>query len=1353
MSQTDLLKQYTAYVPQLVIKDLLSEGADSSHSAPFETALLFADISGFTSLTEQLAEQGPDGVEQLTRILNSYFGRMIESIYSHGGDIIKFAGDALLAVWPAIDGAELEDCTNMALQCGLAVQRTLRAYSATDGTKLSLKVAVSTGALRRYHIGGEMGRHEFTVTGPALYSAGTVGAECEPDTVVCDMASWESVGEKFIGQVLSDKTILISDAHEKVMLAKPAALEFSDEVGAQLKTYIPAAVHSRRLTNQGIWLGDLRRVTVLFINLPDLVIETTTESAQAAMKAMQLALYRYEGSVNKLSVDDKGVSMLAALGLPPLSHNNDPTRATLAAIDIKKRLNELGWKCSIGISSGRVFCGTIGNDRRREYTLMGDTVNMAARLMQAAGDGILCDTNTFLSAEEQIEFTPVGALNLKGKAAPVATFKPKGRIAVENISHEDDDEHFIGRAKECMKLSTALVELQNNKSSVAIINGEAGIGKTSLSIEFRHIAKKQSISNLRGFASAIESTSPYFLWSEILAQLFNFEGASVSRTRRAIALDYLKDSPELQMLLPLLSDMLSLDLPDNDITSQISGEARADNINDFVVQLLQESAKQQPLLLTVENGQWVDSASWALLRLVVRDVQPLMLVIATRPIEEPLPKTYRYFISSPDTLRIDLQPMPDDECLALVCELFGADTLPDVVEELIIAKSEGNPFYVEQLARRLLETETIVIKEGRCELTQGIKNLDDFNLPDTLEGLITERIDRLTAAQQLVLKIASVIGHLFKFTLLEEVFPLEEETDKLGQYMEDLVRLELVVLTSSESDPVYAFRQYLTEEVVYNMLLYSQRDELHNAVANWYEYNHPENLAPYFSLLVYHYSKMGDDEKTLEYCVRAGDQAVYTFANVEALGFFEQALELDRKLGGPTTNDERGKWHLQIGEVSYSLANFTQSRENLQIALSLMGQPAELGKAALAAALLKEIIQQSRQRLRPKKYIGSRMGDAQLLLAAARAYERLAQIAYMGDDKPVVLYAALRSLNLSEQAGTSPECARCYSNVCVVASMIPNYKLAELYFSLARNMAKQTGNLACQAYVYMVTAIYRTTTGHWKDIDESIKPGIEIAERIGDRRRWDELMFTLAPAIYRQGRHVKSVGLFEELYQSGLRRGIVQIQCWGLSGLLYSQLPTGDVSAIEQKLKALPTDELNTGDKVLISGLLAQASWQRGDEQSARAYADTTVEIVRGSDTVAQYVLEGLTGASDVLLSLWENDQALKVVMKGPVKVLCKGLNAYARTNLIGLPSALRCQGRAAWLCGSKSKARKLWRKGLRKAIELDMRYEQAMMHFEIGRHGDDEEAVKHLHQARDSFDIAGAEVNYQRVSTLLSDC
>ncbi len=411
-----LVETLASFVPTLIVRRLAANPAPLAEPAAerFHAAVLYADISGFTPLTERLSRSGPAGVEELSGLLNAYFGELIALIAALGGDVVKFAGDALLAIWPAAD-EDLPTSVRRAAQCALAAQMSLHQYQAADGIRLSLRVAIGAGRVAMVHIGGVYGRWECLVTGPPLIQIGAAGGLAQPGEVVLAPDAWALVSDVCAGTpILDDKmtrwqddkvtdtayqtpspphpltpsscqAVRLDDVLAPLPLRPLPPFSLVPEMDAALRAYIPGAILSRLVAGQSGWLAELRRVTVMFINLPGIDHSMPLEQAHLVMRALQTELYRYEGSINKLGVDDKGIMLVAALGLPPLAHEDDAARGVLAALAMRAKLQELGLPSAIGVATGRAFCGAVGSDRRREYTMIGDVVNLAARLMQAAG--------------------------------------------------------------------------------------------------------------------------------------------------------------------------------------------------------------------------------------------------------------------------------------------------------------------------------------------------------------------------------------------------------------------------------------------------------------------------------------------------------------------------------------------------------------------------------------------------------------------------------------------------------------------------------------------------------------------------------------------------------------------------------------------------------------------------------------------------------------------------------------------------------------------------------------------------------------------------------------------------------
>jgi class 3 adenylate cyclase len=279
-----------------------------------------------------------------------------------------------------------------------------------------------------------------------------------------------------------------------------------------MRAYIPGAILTRLAAGQISWLAELRRVTVIFINLPDLNHTMPLEQAQTVMRTLQAALYRYEGSINKLNVDDKGVTLVAALGLPPLAHEDDAIRGVQAALAMQTALRDLGLRSAIGITTGRAFCGAIGSEQRREYTMIGNVVNLAARLMQAATGDILSDTATVQAAQTHLVFESLPAISIKGRAEPVLVFRPRG----ETKTVVRPQAAIVGRNAERMLLSDQIQRLlRSEESGVVVIEGEAGIGKSRLVEELQRQAQVLGVNSLVGFGDAIEKSRPYHAWRDL----------------------------------------------------------------------------------------------------------------------------------------------------------------------------------------------------------------------------------------------------------------------------------------------------------------------------------------------------------------------------------------------------------------------------------------------------------------------------------------------------------------------------------------------------------------------------------------------------------------------------------------------------------------------------------------------------------------------------------------------------------------------------------------------------------------------------------------------------------------------
>ena len=1006
---SDYLRTLVSFVPRLVV-DWADRGT-AKLEEPAEERLragaLFADVSGFTALTESLAERGADGAEELTRLLNLYFGGLIDLIDRYGGDAVKFAGDAVVALWPAEDDAALAAAVRDIAACALALQARLHDFEVGPGRRLSMKLSIGAGDVRVQHVGGVFDRWEMLLSGPPLGQLGLANDHARPGDIVVAPEALTLLDGAAAGEPRPDGCLRLTGLAGAVLPRERPPLLPQPAAAPILRGFLPGAIRARVDAGQSDWLGELRRVSVAFVNLHGFDVDTPLERAHAAMRAMQMALYRYEGSINKISIDDKGASLLAVLGLPPLAHEDDPERAVRAAAGIRAGLAEQGIDCSVGVTSGLAFCGVIGNARRREYTVMGDVVNLSARLMVAARkmaaacDGVLADHATWLAARGRHPFEILEPITVKGKADPQRIYRPLAVVpGAAGQGAERRRAKLIGRSAERAQFAGRLDRLvAGGPGGVLLLEAEAGMGKGRLLQDLVGQALDRSATALIGSGDAIETATPYRAFRQVLDGLFPAaEMPAEPAARPTWILGRLPDDAELLRWAPLLGDLMDVDWPAGDEIRGLAGRARAERLQALLVRLLARRAAAGPTLLVIKDAHWLDSASLATLLRLVRERPPLLLVLSSRP-QAAGPEEWRELVAEPHVESMPLGPMADEDLLALACSRLGVDALPEEVGRLIVGRAEGNPMFAEELALALRDAGLIAVEARACRRT-GDGPLDQAPLPHNIEGLLIARIDRLSPDEQLTIKVASVVGRVFDTGLLADIHPIDVHRERIGAHCTNLDRLELTpamrggsLLVGQLAGSQYKFKSNLTKEVAYNLMLFSQRRELHQRMAEWLE-RHADPAQPaVVALLAHHWEHAADVRepdpvfifKAVGHAATAARMALAGNAEREALAGFRHALALLARL--PETA-ERDRAELPVLlELGAALVNATSwSSPDVQ---ALYARARQLGARTGDHALLFRTVRGEWQDL---------IGRADYAAAAGRAQEMADLAEAAGDD-------------------------------------------------------------------------------------------------------------------------------------------------------------------------------------------------------------------------------------------------------------------------------------------------------------------------------------------------------------------
>ncbi len=883
-----------SYAPAHVWRRVLDDPAPlrASEDAPIQVAVLFADISGFTPLTTRLATRGGAGAEELSRLLNDYFGKLLALVASHGGEPLKFAGDALLALWPTPDG-DLALATQRAAACALAIQASLFRYDAGGGTTLSLRVSIAQGSAIGVQLRSGDCWH-FVVGGAPLNAVALAQAHAQAGDAVVAACAWSALEGRAAGSAAGGGAWRLErvDGASLVPMRLP---RWPAEALLRIDGYVPEPIRARLAAGHGKWLAELRQVTVLFAQVAGLdhTAPGWPQRLQAVVDRVQPIVGRYEGFLKEIVIDDKGIGLIVIFGLPPFAHEDDTARGARAALELRDAFTVLGHAGAIGVTTGRCFCGVVGSDVRREYAVIGDAMNIAARLMEAAtkmpaGHRILCDAGTQHGSAARVEFEVSAPVTVKGKDGPIAVARPV-RAIDRRISA---DTQIVGREPERAAIRDALQRTaQGSPAGTLLIMGEAGIGKSRLAAELRRDALDAGVAVLHGGGDAIETATPYFAWRKTFASLLGVETLDDPAKRRAEVERWL--GPALAPRAPLLGALFALDGLDTAQTTELTGQMRANATRELLLECLDRAASARPTCVVLEDAHWFDPWSWSLALHASRRVARLQLTITSRPIPDPVPAELAELQSDQQCTALALGPLSDAETLAIACRRLGATALLGEIDALIRTRAAGHPFFAEELAASLRETGVVEFEDGVCRFAKGV-DVEGLAFPDTVQGLVTSRIDRLPPQEQLVLKVASVIGTAFTVRLLREIHPVRDDMPRLDALLDALRRAALTVLAAPEPDRAYAFNHVITHEVAYDLMLFAQRRMLHQAVAEWYERAYSDERPELLALLAHHWSRAGAVSRAVKYLEKS---AVRSFSMGFASASVEQGLEAARLLG------------------------------------------------------------------------------------------------------------------------------------------------------------------------------------------------------------------------------------------------------------------------------------------------------------------------------------------------------------------------------------------------------------------------------------------------------------------------
>jgi class 3 adenylate cyclase/tetratricopeptide (TPR) repeat protein len=779
---------------------------------------------------------------------------------------------------------------------------------------------------------------------------------------------------------------------------------------ASPESYTPKHLAEKILTSKAALEGERKQVTVLFADLKgsmELLADRDPEEARElldpVLERMMEAVHRYEGTVNQVMGD----GIMALFGAP-VAHEDHAVRACYAALDMQgaiRRYADEVWrthgitvKIRVGLNSGEVVVRAIGSDLRVDYTAVGQTTHLAARMEQLAAPGtVLLTADTLRLAEGYVTAKPLGPVPVKGLEAPMEVYELTGAGPLRSRLHAAAARgltRFVGREGELDHLRQALGRAAAGHGQVVAIVGEPGVGKSRLVWEVTHSYRVHGWLVLHAGSVSYGKATSYLPVIDLLKGYFAIEDRDGPRavqeklTGKLLTLDR-----ALEACLPALLSLL--DVPTDDPQwSALDPPQRRRRTLDAVKRLLLRESQVRPLLVIFEDLHWIDSETQALLDALVESLPAarMLLLVNYRP-EYQAPWGSR---TSYTQLRLD--PLAPEHAGELLVTLLGTDTALEPLKRALTARTEGNPFFLEESVRTLVETGALAGERGAYRLARPLPSIQ---VPATVQAVLAARIDRLRPEDKTLLQTASVIGKDVPLALLRAMAELAE--GDLHAAIGRLQGAEFLYEASLFPDLEYTFKHALTHDVAYGSLLQDRRRALHARIVATIERLYPDRLAEHVERLAHHAFRGELWENAVTHLRQAGTKAFARSANREALGYFEQALAaLSRLPETRGTREQAVDVRFDLRGPLYALAEFGSIHKYLQEAETFARGLDDQRRLGWVLAYMtsnhagaRAPLAEARSCAEQVQAIGETLGDVPLQVAAQYYH---AHIGYMSGD-------------------------------------------------------------------------------------------------------------------------------------------------------------------------------------------------------------------------------------------------------------------------------------------------------------------------------------------------------------------
>ncbi|MES0490487.1 MAG: adenylate/guanylate cyclase domain-containing protein [Leptospirales bacterium] len=1126
------------YIPGSVIKQLAESKSKLKRTENFRGGVLFFDLVQFTGLTRSLAESGPRGAEKLHEIMTSYYGLMIDIIYRYGGSVYQFAGDSALAAFEENDNEV--DLNLIICACAIEMKNALKNSGLKyENNSIQSKFALSYGDFYQVLLGDDKTFYQVALLGSAIDRAVQAEAFANPGEIILAPEVADAIAEQGRTEQNGNNYIL-HELNTEVKVPPLKAIETIENEELFLKKcakFVSPVLIEKINTGQHSYIGEFRDVTTVFLQLDGLDysknIKNSIDLLNSFYSHTRKLCDNYGGTLIQTDFTDKGNVFLILFGAPIAQEKKEAmaVRFALRLIETRSQFSFIK-NLNVGISTGPLYAGDVGSKRRKGYSVLGESVNLSARLMQHPAEGqIVVNEKTARALPKTFAYKELEGVSLKGISTDIKAYSIQGET--ETTSETVDHSALVGRKTELAWLKTHLDKSVNGSSTVGLV-GDAGVGKTRLTYDFLMEARSENFDILTGICYSYEKFTPYYTWRPIWYKIFNIKEADSTETvlqKIGEVLATLSDVPDIWAA--AFARLAGETVEEDSFISGMDPKKRSEQIFEITGKIIKQLTTESKEVLLFEDYHWIDEASENLVHYLIQLAIPgLMLLLVSRP-EGPI-----YHLDQNDKyeqLSLEEFSEPDaKEYLRLKMNITGNSSGSDKLEKEILTRASGNPFFLESIVYSLKEQGILVPGDnGSNKLEQKGREIE---IPDSLQGVLLSRIDRLGESEKEVLKNASVIGRLFAYNLLSHITPNELE-DELPTFLAHLEKKDFTLMESNE--PLsYFFKHVLIRDVTYNSMLSATREALHNRLAIYLESLGEEKIKENIDHLAYHFFHAKNSEKSIEYSLAAARNAAELYSNADAIYHYQNIVDLIEK-----TNEHRDLLYdvkIELGHVYRQSGNFAEAIDifqeplemvkdqrqlvktniglgqafqeqgdtdlamlHLEKALSYLGAKVPKGRAIATLRTAGQLFKRFSLTVTPFFPLKASKNKANIIKRRVDIMESLAKI-YFFSEVEKYGWANMVMVNLSDRLNDDKYAGRSYAALSLIYGALGLYSLVDKNISKSRLLAENSGDPITEAVYLQRTAsveMFRNKPQVWL---EKLNKALPLFQKYGET--WEKLV-------------------------------------------------------------------------------------------------------------------------------------------------------------------------------------------------------------------------------------------------------